>query len=91
MPSCNDKGQEGQYGQRCLPAVQGWMSISQSQRSIAPQLRSKHHLCCSHGEENERVTRGSGATVWGANGSSLVLVGATLGLWVDSSSRLPRY
>lgn len=44
MPSGDDEGKEGQYGQSCLSAVQGWMSISQSQRSVAPQLRSKHHL-----------------------------------------------
>lgn len=46
MPSRDDEGEEGQYGQSCLSAVQGWLGISQSQRSITPQLRSKHHLCC---------------------------------------------
>lgn len=46
MPSRDNEGEESQYGQSCLSAVQGWMSISQSQRSVAPQLRSKHHRCC---------------------------------------------
>lgn len=49
MPSCNEKGKEGQhYGSR-LSTIQRRISIAQSQRRVASQPRSEHHLRCDCG------------------------------------------